>query len=130
MELLHLDMVAGIWLKLLMMIWIKSLRAGGDAYRRFIHFVAESRSQSPKDIEKIANGRVWIGTKANEIGLVDEIGGIEEAIKYAANMNELKYYQVEYYGDELTYGEKLIKKLHNNSEISQGSQVFCLLLMV
>ena len=92
---------------------------GADAYRRFIHFVAESRSQSPKDIEKIANGRVWIGTNANEIGLVDEIGGIEEAIKYAANMNELKDYQVEYYGDELTYGEKLIKKLHNNSEISQ-----------
>ena len=83
---------------------------GADAYRRFIHFVAESRSQSPKDIEKIANGRVWIGTKANEIGLVDEIGGIEEAIKYAANMNELKDYQVEYYGDELTYGEKINQK--------------------
>ena len=51
--------------------------------------------------------------------MVDEIGGIEEAIKYAANMNELKNYQVEYYGDELTYGEKIIKKLQNNSEISQ-----------
>ncbi len=92
---------------------------GADAYRRFIHFVAESRSKSTEDIEKIANGRVWIGTNAKAIGLVDEIGGIEEAIKYAANMNELKNYQVEYYGDELTYGEKIIKKLQNNSEISQ-----------
>ena len=92
---------------------------GADAYRRFINFVAESRSQSPEDIEKIANGRIWIGTDANAIGLVDEIGGIEEAIKYAANMNELKDYQVEYYGEELSYGEKIIKKFHNNSEISQ-----------
>ena len=92
---------------------------GADAYRRFINFVAEARSQSPEDIEKIANGRIWIGTDANAMGLVDEIGGIEEAIKYAANMNELKDYQVEYYGEELSYGEKIIKKFHNNSEISQ-----------
>ena len=92
---------------------------GADAYRRFINFVAEARSQSPEDIEKIANGRIWIGTDANAMGLVDEIGGIEEAIKYAANMNELKDYQVEYYGEELSYGEKIIKKIHNNSEISQ-----------
>ena len=93
---------------------------GADAYSRFINFVAESRSQSPEDIEKIANGRIWIGTDANAIGLVDEIGGIEEAIKYAANMNELKDYKVEYYGEELSYGEKIIKKFHNNSEISQS----------
>ncbi len=91
---------------------------GADAYRRFINFVAVSRSQSPEDIEKIANGRVWIGTDANAIGLVDEIGGIEEAIKYAANMNELKDYQVEYYGDELSNKEMIIKELFENSEIS------------
>ena len=91
---------------------------GADAYRRFINFVALSRSQSPEDIEKIANGRVWIGTDANAIGLVDEIGGIEEAIKYAANMNELKDYQVEYYGDELSNKEMIIKELFENSEIS------------
>ena len=91
---------------------------GADAYRRFINFVALSRSQSPEDIEKIANGRVWIGTDANAIGLVDEIGGIEEAIEYAANMNELKDYQVEYYGDELSNKEMIIKELFENSEIS------------
>ena len=91
---------------------------GADAYRRFINFVAESRSLSPEEMKKVAGGRVWIGTNANAIGLVDEIGGIEEAIKYAANMNELLYYQVEYYGEELSYGEKIIKKFHINSEIS------------
>ncbi|MDC0198596.1 signal peptide peptidase SppA, partial [Pseudomonadota bacterium] len=69
---------------------------GADAYDRFVSFVAESRSQSYEDIKAIAGGRVWIATSAKEIGLVDEIGGIDEAISYAANMAELEDYQVEY----------------------------------
>jgi len=91
---------------------------GADAYDRFVNFVAESRSQSYEDIKKIAGGRVWIATSAKEIGLVDEIGGINDAITYAANMAELEDYQVEYYGEELSPEELIIKELLENFDVS------------
>jgi protease-4 len=93
---------------------------GADAYDRFVSFVAESRSQSYEDIKAIAGGRVWIATSAKEIGLVDEIGGIDEAIAYAANMAELEDYQVEYYGQELSPEELIIKELLENFDVSVG----------
>ena len=93
---------------------------GADAYDRFVSFVAESRSQSYEDIKAIAGGRVWIATSAKEIGLVDEIGGIDEAIAYAANMAELEDYQVEYYGQELSPEELIIRELLENFDVSVG----------
>ena len=60
---------------------------GADAYDRFVNFVADSRSQSYEEINKIAGGRVWIATSAEEIGLVDEIGNVDDAIAYAAKMS-------------------------------------------
>ena len=91
---------------------------GSDAYDRFVNFVADSRSQSYEEINKIAGGRVWIASSAKEIGLVDEIGGIDDAIAYAAEMTELEDYQVEYYGQKLSPEELLIKELLENFDIS------------
>jgi protease-4 len=91
---------------------------GAEAYDRFITFVAESRSQSYEDIKAIAGGRVWIATSAKEIGLVDEIGGIEDAIAYAANLEGLEDYQVEYYREELSPKDMFIKELLENLEVS------------
>ena len=93
---------------------------GADAYDRFVSFVAESRSQSYEDIKAIAGGRVWIATSAKEIGLVDEIGGIDDAIAYAANMAELEDYQVEYYGQELSPEELILRELLENFDVSVG----------
>lgn len=91
---------------------------GTDIYDRFINFVAESRSQSYEEIKAIAGGRVWIATNAKKIGLIDEIGGIDDAITYAANMVELEDYQVKYYGGELSSEEMILKKLFENSDVS------------
>jgi protease-4 len=87
-------------------------------YDRFIQFVADSRSKSYEDIKAIAGGRVWIGTAAEELGLVDEIGGINEAIGYAAEISELIEYRVEYYGQETSVGERLITELLKNAGFS------------
>ena len=95
-------------------------RWGADAYDRFIKFVAESRSKSYEDIKEIAGGRVWIATSALEIGLVDAIGGIDDAIKYAADLAALEDYRVEYYGEELSPREKILKELLKNSGVSLG----------
>jgi len=91
---------------------------GADIYDRFINFVAESRSQSYEEIKAIAGGRIWIATSAKKIGLIDEIGGIDDAITYAANIAELEDYQVEYYGEELSPEEMILKKLLENFDVS------------
>jgi protease-4 len=60
-------------------------------YSQFIAKVAEGRKLSPSRVEEIAQGRVWSGTDALRLGLVDEIGGLEAAIRYAgtqANLGE------------------------------------------
>ena len=93
---------------------------GAAAYDRFVNIVAESRSQSYEDIKEIAGGRVWIATSAKEKGLVDEIGGIENAITYAAKLAELEDYKVEYYGEELSPKELLLKELIDNFDVSVG----------
>ena len=60
-------------------------------YSQFVAKVAEGRKLSLARVEEIAQGRVWSGVEAKNIGLVDEIGGLDAAIKYAgkqANMGE------------------------------------------
>ena len=91
---------------------------GAEAYDRFVAFVAESRSQSYEDIKAIAGGRVWIATSAKEIGLVDEIGGIEDAIAYAADLEGLDDYQIEYYRETLSPEEMFLKELLENFDVS------------
>ena len=67
-------------------------------YKRFLDVVQESRGyEERKDLEGIAEGRVWSGLQAKELGLVDELGGLEQAIAKAAEYAELKEYEVEVY---------------------------------
>ena len=91
---------------------------GADAYDRFVNFVADSRSKSYEEINSIAGGRVWIATTAKELGLVDEIGGIEDAILYAAQISEAEDYKVKYYSQELSPEELFIKELLENFDIA------------
>ena len=53
-------------------------------YTKFTSIVAEGRDMTVEDVDAIAQGRVWAGAEALEIGLVDQIGTIEDAIEYAA----------------------------------------------
>ena len=57
-----------------------------DIYGRFVGLVAEGRSLEEARVDELAQGRVWVGTDAIGIGLVDEIGGIREAVDYAASL--------------------------------------------
>jgi protease-4 len=68
-------------------------------YKRFLDVVQEGRGyEKREDLESIAEGRVWSGTRAKEIGLVDEIGGMAEALKKAAEFAKLnEEYRVEIY---------------------------------
>jgi protease-4 len=68
-----------------------------ELYERFITIVAEGRDLTPAQVEAVAQGRVWSGIDAQAAGLVDEIGGIEQAIAAAASNAELEEWQVEEY---------------------------------
>ena len=52
--------------------------------------------------------------------MIDEIGGIDDAITYAASIAKLEDYQVEYYGEELSNAEVILKELLENSDVSFG----------
>ncbi len=91
---------------------------GADAYDRFVNFVADSRSQSYEDIKAIAGGRVWIATSAKDLGLIDAIGGIDDAIAYAASLKKLEDFKVEYYGQQLSPEELILRELLENLDVS------------
>lgn len=66
------------------------IQAGVDGvYRNFLQIVAKARGKSPTEIDRVAQGRVWDGGAARQLGLVDGFGGIEEAVAKAAELAKL-----------------------------------------
>lgn len=64
-------------------------------YDDFLDRVSKGRNMTKQEVDKVAQGRVWIGAKALEIGLVDELGGLSDAIAYAAKEVDLKDYSLQ-----------------------------------
>ena len=65
-----------------------------QTYNDFIQHVANARNMSKNEVDSIGQGRVWTGLRAKKIGLVDEIGGLNEAIQSAAELAELNDYKI------------------------------------
>lgn len=65
-----------------------------DVYALFTKRVANGRNLTPEQVEEIAQGRVWTGNDALQKGLVDELGGLDVALKYAAEAAEIDDYKV------------------------------------
>lgn len=58
-------------------------------YDRFLTKVAEGRNMQSADVDKVGKGRVWTGSQAKDVGLVDEIGGLSEAIRLTKQLAEI-----------------------------------------
>lgn len=86
-------------------------------YDRFLNLVASGRDMTVERVDEIAQGRVWSGVKALELGLVDQLGTLKDAIKSAASKAKLEDddYDVWYVKRELSEKEKLIKQLLNST---------------
>ena len=80
-------------------------------YRLFLERVAEGRDMAPAAVEKIAEGRVWSGSRARELGLVDQLGDLEEAVKSAAKLAGFDDYSVASLDHPPTARERLIRHL-------------------
>lgn len=68
-----------------------------EIYKDFLDRVSEGRNMTVEQVNNIARGRVWTGTDAVKIGLVDELGGLKDAIAYAAKTAGVKDAKVVYY---------------------------------
>ncbi len=64
-------------------------------YATFLKRVADGRKMTTEQVDAIAQGRVWTGVDAHKLGLVDEIGGLDAAIKYAAKLGKTTSYRTE-----------------------------------
>ena len=90
-----------------------------DIYERFVNLVAEGRSLEPAKVDEMAQGRVWVGTDALELGLVDEIGGLREAVDYAASLAGFiskSDYRVVGYPKPLSTTEQLMQMISGKKE--------------
>lgn len=82
-----------------------------QTYKRFVHFVTQNRKKTFEQIDEIGGGRVWSGTKAKELGLVDELGTLQDAIKYAAKQAKVSDYNVASYPKKKTTFEQIFEDM-------------------
>ncbi|QPL41531.1 signal peptide peptidase SppA [Pseudoalteromonas sp. A41-2] len=88
-----------------------------NAYKRFLNVVAEARNMTPEQVDKIAQGRVWIATQAKELGLVDKLGDKQDAIKAAAELAKLKHYDVKTIKQSLTPQEQMLQDIFGTAAV-------------
>lgn len=87
-----------------------------SGYKTFLKLVAESRNKTPAQIDRIAQGRVWVGVDAKQVGLVDEFGDFDDAINAAATMAKIKQPVIDWMKPELSLSEQILMSLSANAK--------------
>lgn len=82
-----------------------------DVYSTFLKRVADGRKMTTEQVDAIAQGRIWTGTDAVKNGLVDKIGGLNDAIKHAATLAKIKDFRTENYPEYETNFEDLLASM-------------------
>ena len=107
------------------------IQSGVNAmYGRFLNVVAESRHKTPQQVDQIAQGRVWDGGTAHQLGLVDGFGGISEAIAKAAQLAGLGNERgVRYLEPQPNFRDQLIEALadRDNDDTADTGDAFSML---
>jgi protease IV len=83
-------------------------------YDRFVNLVARGRDLTLEQVEEVAQGRVWLGDRALDLGLVDSLGGVEAAISRAAELADLTEYGVRRIEPPTTARDLLLQALTRN----------------
>lgn len=93
-----------------------------SGYARFVALVAEARRKSPAEIDRIAQGRIWDGGTARQLGLVDEFGGIDAALAWAAKAAGAKTWHAVYLGaSEDSFSAFLDQLAESESTAARGA---------
>lgn len=82
-----------------------------SVYIKFKRRVAEGRNIPIDQVEEFAQGRVWTGTQAKKIGLIDELGGLDDALAYAAELAEMDSYRTTEYPKSKDKFEQIIEQI-------------------
>ena len=96
-----------------------------NGYRRFIGLVGQSRKKTPEQVDAMGQGRIWDGGTARQLGLVDQFGGIEEALAYAAKAAKLGDgdWHPQYLGEESDgFRSLLVRLLESDDDDSKSAQ--------
>lgn len=88
-------------------------------YQLFRQRVADGRRQKTADIEKVAQGRVWLGSDALKIKLVDELGGLNQAVAKAASLAKLKEYHTKNYPAVPSWTKQLMASAGRNNYLDE-----------
>ena len=83
-------------------------------YSEFLERVANGRKKTRDEVDQIAQGRVWAGTDARRLGLVDQIGSFNDAAKAAARRAKVTDYALEFIEPELTWAQALAMQLRSS----------------
>ena len=95
-----------------------AIQAGvDDIYDKFVNKVSANRNMRYEEVHAIAKGRIWSGEKALQLGLIDKIGNLDDALESASNMAEIDDFKVVRYFKELDPFEVFINELLDNLDI-------------
>lgn len=94
-----------------------------DIYEKFVNQVAASRNLSVDHVREIAEGRVWSGEDAMELGLIDKFGGLDDAVASAAKLAELEEFDVVHIKKKPSEFEQFIKELTGDAKAAMGWSV-------
>ncbi|QIZ76623.1 signal peptide peptidase SppA [Ferrimonas lipolytica] len=86
-------------------------------YHDFISLVSQSRGLDLATVDSVAQGRIWSGIDALELGLVDEIGSLDQAIAAAADLASIGSYDTKVISHELTPEQELIREILNSVSV-------------
>jgi protease-4 len=89
-------------------------------YKTFVTHVAQGRKMTFAEVDAIAQGRVWSGSEAVKIGLVDKIGGLNDAIAEAARIAKIKSYSTQNYPEY----EKSFDELFSGFPFAKSKEAF------
>jgi protease-4 len=100
----------------------KYLQEGVErVYDNFLGVVSEGRKMTKENVHAIAQGRVWVGTKAKEIGLVDNIGNLKDAIACASRMAGISEYKIKEYPLSKEPMQQFIDDITGNKDDNSSS---------
>lgn len=74
-----------------------------NGYNTFISLVAKARNMSTEQVDKIAQGQVWLGSEASNIGLVDKLGDFDDAIETAVTLANLTDYKIDWLKPDVSW---------------------------
>lgn len=95
-----------------------------NGYDQFLSLVARERDMTVESVDNIAQGRVWIGETAKDLGLVDKLGYLDDAVKSAAELAQLENYDITYIAADLSSTEMFWQKMFGKASVIVGKATF------